>query len=37
MSAYICNPEHIGILAAYAAVHDCAIYEWRVSDNILTA
>ena len=24
MSAYICNPEHIGILAAYAAVNDCA-------------
>ena len=37
MSAYICNPEHIGILAAYAAVNDCAIYEWRMSDNILTA
>lgn len=37
MSAYICNPEHIGILAAYAAVNDCAIYGWRMSDNILTA
>ena len=37
MSAYICNPEHIGILAAYAAVNDCAIYEWRMSNNILTA
>ena len=37
MSAYICNPEHIGILAAYAAVNDCAVYEWRMSDNILTA
>ena len=37
MSAYICNPEHIGILAAYAAVNDCAIYEWRMSDSILTA
>ena len=37
MSAYICNPEHIGILAAYAAVNDCAIYEWRKSTNILTA
>lgn len=37
MSAYIVNPEHIGILAAYAAVNDCAIYEWRMSDNILTA
>ncbi len=37
MSAYICAPSHIGILAAYAAVNDCAIYEWRMSDNILTA
>ena len=37
MSAYICNPEHIGILAAYAATNDCAIYEWRMSNNILTA
>jgi len=37
MSAYIVNPEHIGVLAAYAAVNDCAIYEWRMSDNILTA
>ena len=37
MSAYIVNPEHIGILAAYAAANDCAIYEWRMSDNILTA
>ena len=37
MSAYICNPEHIGILAAYAATNDCAIYEWRQGDAILTA
>ena len=37
MSAYICNPEHIGILSAYAAVNDCAIYRWRMSDSILTA
>ncbi len=37
MSAYIVNPEHIGVLAAYAAVNDCAIYEWRKSTNILTA
>ena len=37
MSAYIVNPEHIGILAAYAAVNDCAIYEWRMRDSILTA
>jgi hypothetical protein len=38
MSAYICAPSHIGILAAYAAVNDCAIYEWSMSNNnILTA
>ena len=37
MSAYIVNPEHIGILAAYAAVNDCAIYEWRMSNDIHTA
>lgn len=37
MSAYIVNPEHIGVLAAYAAVNDCAIYEWRMSNNLLTA
>ena len=37
MSAYICSPSHIGILAAYAAVNDCAIYRWRMSDSILTA
>lgn len=37
MSAYICAPSHIGILAAYAAVNDCAIYEWRMSNNVLTA
>ena len=37
MSAYIVNPEHIGILAAYAAVNDCAIYEWRMSSDIHTA
>jgi hypothetical protein len=29
MSAYICNPEHFGILAAYAVQHSCAIYDWR--------
>ena len=31
MSAYICNPEHFGILAAYAVRNDCAIYEWKHS------
>lgn len=33
MSAYICNPEHIGLLAAYAVARDNAINEWRVSDS----
>ena len=28
MSAYICNPEHFGILAAYAAQNCCVIREW---------
>lgn len=31
MSAYICNPEHFGILAAYAVDNDCVIYPWAVS------
>jgi hypothetical protein len=30
MSAYICNPEHFGILAAYAVLNRCDIYEWEV-------
>lgn len=29
MSAYICNPEHFGILAAFAAINDCVIYDWK--------
>jgi hypothetical protein len=36
MSAYICSPEHIGILAAFAAfaasgsqIRNSVIYEWR--------
>lgn len=28
MSAYICNPEHFGILAAYASQKQCVIREW---------
>ena len=28
MSAYICNPEHFGVLAAYAVQQDCIIYPW---------
>lgn len=37
MSAYICNPEHFGILAAYAAAHDCALYDWKNVDKRITA
>ena len=28
MSAYICNPEQFGLLAAYAIINRCPIYEW---------
>ncbi|MFM2008015.1 MAG: hypothetical protein RLZZ09_3670 [Pseudomonadota bacterium] len=28
MSAYICNPEHFGILGATAAQNHCVIREW---------
>lgn len=31
MSAYICNPEHFGILAAYAVLNDCVIHDWQSS------
>lgn len=31
MSAYICNPEHFGILAAWATLNECALFEWRHS------
>ena len=31
MSAYICNPEHFGVLAAYAVRNDCAVSEWTHS------
>lgn len=37
MSAYVCNPEHFGVLAAFAALNDCAIYEWERSAAIDTA
>lgn len=33
MSAYVCNPEHIGLLAAYAVREDNAITEWKVRDK----
>jgi len=28
MSAYICNPEQFGILAAYATLNRCVVSEW---------
>lgn len=28
MSAYICNPEQFGILAAYAVINKCQVSEW---------
>lgn len=38
MSAYICNPEHFGALAAYAVENDCAVYEWQhTRQNTLAA
>lgn len=37
MSAYICNPEHIGVLAAYAAAQHCAIQNWRHASEVGTA
>lgn len=37
MSAYICDPEHFGALAAYAVLTDSVIHPWRAGDRILTA
>lgn len=34
MSAYISNPETFGILAAYATLNKCAIYDWRQDSGI---
>jgi hypothetical protein len=31
MSAYVCNPEHFGILAAYAVQNRCVVSAWRQS------
>ena len=33
MSAYICNPEHIAALAAFAVKHECIISAWRAGGN----
>lgn len=37
MSAYVLNPEHFGILAAYAAQNDAAIYQCCMDGPIQTA
>lgn len=37
MSAYICNPEHFGILAAYAASKRSVFHKFRRDDQVLTA
>lgn len=37
MSAYVCNPEHFGILAAYAVRNNCEIPEWRVRKDAISA
>lgn len=37
MSSYICNPEHIGVLAAFIATHDAVIYKWKQHSTIETA
>lgn len=37
MSAYICNPEHFGILAAFAVQHDCTIREWGLHFSKIAA
>ena len=31
MSAYICNPEHFGVLASYAVRNDCVVSPLRVT------
>ena len=36
MSAFICSPEHIAALAAFAASCDSVIYEWQ-GDNAITS
>lgn len=35
MSAYICNPEHIGVLAAYAALNKCELHQWEYRGRLV--
>lgn len=37
MSAYICNPEHFGVLAAYAVQKGRVIHQWCEDGKIQTA
>jgi hypothetical protein len=37
VSAYIVNPEHLGILAAYAAFHRVVISAWSHDQSIQAA
>lgn len=37
MSAYVCDPSHIGLLAAYAAANDCSLQQWRDANPVITA
>lgn len=37
MSAYVCDPSHIGLLAAYAANFDCPLPRWRAATRVETA
>lgn len=37
MSAYICNPEHFGVLAAYAVQKSCIIYNWEAGSTTTPA
>lgn len=37
MSAHICQPEHIGLLAAWATLNNCSLRELQRGDRISTA
>lgn len=37
MSAYILNPEHLGILGAYAALHRVVITQWSHEQSVKSA
>jgi hypothetical protein len=37
MSAFICDPSHIGLLAAYATDFNCVLGRWKSPERIETA